>query len=82
LLKYFLYICTKRVTYINFLENEFIEVLQKFKIEKIIAENYSNLFSLAVEGLFDKKSSDILEITGIIPGSFENFVIGNIEYLN
>ncbi|MGI9535033.1 MAG: NmrA family NAD(P)-binding protein [Thermodesulfobacteriota bacterium] len=72
----------KRVSYINISAEKFIKVLQKFKFKKVIAVDYSNLYSLASEGLFDKKTSDIFYLTNTKPRSFENFVKENIEYFN
>ena len=72
----------KRISYIKVSTEEFTQVLNKLKFEKYIAEDYSNLYSLAVEGLFDKKTEDIFEITGSQPANFENFVLENIKYFN
>ncbi|MGI9535355.1 MAG: NmrA family NAD(P)-binding protein, partial [Thermodesulfobacteriota bacterium] len=72
----------KRVNYVNVSMEEFVEVLQKFKFPKNIAEEYSYLYSLGGQGLFDKKTGDIFEITKTKPRSFENFVKENISYFN
>lgn len=69
----------RRVNYINVSEKEFMVILQKFNFQKSIAEDYAKLYSLASEGLFDKKTGDIFELTQAKPGSFENFVKENIE---
>ncbi|MGI9534422.1 MAG: SDR family oxidoreductase [Thermodesulfobacteriota bacterium] len=68
------------VKYINVSMEEFRQVLQKLKLKKTMVDDYSNLYSLASKGLFDKKTGDIFEITGTQPRSFENFVKENIEY--
>ena len=63
----------KRVRYVSVTAQEYKKFLKKLKFEDVLARDYSDLYSLASEGLFDKKTADIFKIVKTKTKKFRKF---------